>query len=60
MVRIKRPKVRVEIPSKEDNYFDKIAIPAVERALEEGDVKKAWLTELNDLNVCSQKGQVLN
>ena len=51
-------KVKVDIPVKEDNYFEKYAIPAVAEALEAGDVKKAWTTLLNDLNVCSQKGLV--
>ncbi len=50
--------VKVDIPSEEDNYFDKIAVKAVEEKLEEGDVKAAWLALLNDLNVCSQKGLV--
>ncbi|MCM1112384.1 MAG: phosphoribosylformylglycinamidine synthase [Muribaculum sp.] len=50
--------VRVEIPAKEENYFDKWAVPAVGACLEKGDVKQAWLTLLNDLNVCSQKGLV--
>ena len=50
--------VKVAIPSEEDNQLKKIAIPAVEEALEAGDEKKAWLTGLNDLNVCSQKGLV--
>jgi len=51
-------RVRVAIPEKEDNYFDKIACPAVETALENGDVKAAWKSLLGDLNVCSQKGLV--
>ena len=50
--------VLVDIPEKEDNYFRKIAIPSVSKKLEEGDVKGAWLAELSDLNVCSQKGLV--
>ncbi len=50
--------VKVDIPSEEDNYFDKWSVPAVGEKLEEGDVKAAWLTLLNDLNVCSQKGLV--
>ena len=50
--------VKVAIPSQEDNQLKKIAIPAVEEALEAGDEKKAWLAGLNDLNVCSQKGLV--
>ena len=50
--------VKVDIPEKEDNYFEKYAIPAVGEKVEAGDVKGAWLTMLNDLNVCSQKGLV--
>ena len=50
--------VKVEIPGKEDNYFEKYAIEAVGEKVEAGDVKGAWLTMLNDLNVCSQKGLV--
>ncbi len=50
--------VKVDIPSKEENYFDKWSVPAVGEKLEDGDVKAAWLTLLNDLNVCSQKGLV--
>ena len=51
-------KVKVDIPSKEDNYFERYAIPAVEEALKQEDVKKAWISTLQDLNVCSQKGLV--
>ncbi|MBD5535522.1 MAG: phosphoribosylformylglycinamidine synthase [Lachnospiraceae bacterium] len=50
--------VKVEIPSEEENYFDKIAVPAVAEKLEAGDTKGAWLALLGDLNVCSQKGLV--
>jgi phosphoribosylformylglycinamidine synthase len=50
--------VKVEIPEKEENYFDYIAIPSVRENLEKEDVKAAWLAGLNDLNVCSQKGLV--
>ena len=50
--------VKVDIPVKEENYFEKWAVPAVGEKLEAGDVKAAWLTLLNDLNVCSQKGLV--
>ncbi len=50
--------VKVDIPAKEDNYFNKYAVKAVEDQVESGDVKGAWLTLLNDLNVCSQKGLV--
>ena len=51
-------KVKVDMPSEEENYFDKWAVPAVGEKLEEGDVKGAWVALLNDLNVCSQKGLV--
>jgi len=51
-------KVAVEIPSREDNYLEKISIPSVKDAVEKQDVKAAWLLELADLNVCSQKGLV--
>ncbi len=50
--------VYVETPNKEDNYFEKIAVKEVEEALENKDVKAAWLSLLGDLNVCSQKGLV--
>ena len=50
--------VKVDIPEQADNYFEKWAVPAVGEKLEAGDVKGAWLTLLNDLNVCSQKGLV--
>jgi len=50
--------VKVDIPCKEENYFEKYAIPAVGEKVEAGDVKGAWITLLNDLNVCSQKGLV--
>lgn len=51
-------KVAVDIPAKEDNFFGKKEIDGVEKALTNGDVKRAWLTTLADLNVCSQKGLV--
>ena len=50
--------VAVEIPSREDNYLDKIALDTVADDLEKNDVKAAWLDTLKDLNVCSQKGLV--
>ncbi len=50
--------VFVEVPDEKENYFNKIAVPAVEDALNKGDVKEAWKSLLNDLNVCSQKGLV--
>lgn len=50
--------VCVEIPSHEENYFDKYAVAGVSEALAAGDIRKAWMTTLSDLNVCSQKGLV--
>jgi len=50
--------VKVAIPSREENRLKKVAIPAVEEALKAGDLREAWLAELRDLNVCSQKGLV--
>ncbi len=50
--------VKVDIPDEKENYFEKWAIPAVGEKLEAGKIKDAWLTMLNDLNVCSQKGLV--
>ncbi len=50
--------VLVEMPNEKDNYFKKVAIPAVAKALKENDVRSAWLALLGDLNVCSQKGLV--
>ncbi len=41
--------VEVEMPVKEDNYFNEKKV---------GDVKDAWLSMLADLNGCSQKGLV--
>ena len=42
-------KVVLEVPNKEGNLFDKKEI---------GDVKETWITMLQGLNVCSQKGLV--
>ncbi len=50
--------VSVDMPDEKENYLRKIATPAVAQAVAEGDVKKAWLALLGDLNVCSQKGLV--
>ena len=50
--------VKVEIPSEKDNYFEKTASEKAEEALKSGDAKGAFLAELSDLNVCSQKGLV--
>ena len=50
--------VFVDIPKEEDNYFNKIAVEEVEAALNDNNVKDAWIKLLSDLNVCSQKGLV--
>ena len=50
--------VVVDVPEQEDNYLKKVSIPEAQKLLDEGDVKGAWLRELSDLNVCSQKGLV--
>ena len=50
--------VAVDMPEEKENYLKKIATPAVAEAVENGDRKKAWLSLLHDLNVCSQKGLV--
>ena len=50
--------VAVDMPKEADNYLKKISLPKVAEAVENGDMKAAWLAELADLNVCSQKGLV--
>nr|MCR5233837.1 phosphoribosylformylglycinamidine synthase [Lachnospiraceae bacterium] len=59
--------VSVDIPDEKDKFFDRYEIPAVDGLLKnktgageasDEDVKKAWLSTLADLNVCSQKGLV--
>ena len=50
--------VAVDMPVPEDNYLNKISTPKVADAVEKNDMKAAWLAELADLNVCSQKGLV--
>lgn len=50
-------KVTVAAPAEEQNYFR--TVPAgVEQELAAAALKKAWLANLQDLNVCSQKGLV--
>ncbi|MBP3677835.1 MAG: phosphoribosylformylglycinamidine synthase, partial [Agathobacter sp.] len=51
-------KVAVDMPVEADNYFNKINTPKVAEAVAKNDMKAAWLAELADLNVCSQKGLV--
>ena len=48
--------VAVDMPVPEDNYLNKISTPKVADAVAKNDMKAAWLAELADLNVCSQKG----
>ncbi len=50
--------VSVDIPAESENFFKKYELPAVEEALNNGDVLSAWTETLKDLNVCSQKGLV--
>ncbi len=50
--------VHVDMPEEKEDYFKKITTPAVAEALSRKDVKAAWLSLLEDLNVCSQKGLV--
>ncbi len=50
--------VAVDMPNPDENYLNKIAVPAVAEAVKNGDMKAAWLAEFSDLNVCSQKGLV--
>ena len=50
--------VAVDMPVPEDNYFKAIPTAKVAEAVEAGDMRAAWLAELADLNVCSQKGLV--
>ena len=50
--------VEVEMPDENENYLEKINSNSICKALEEGDIKKAWMEELSDINVCSQKGLV--
>ena len=46
------------MPTKEGNALVQMALPEVEENLKKKDVKAAFLAELSDLNVCSQKGLV--
>ncbi len=50
--------VKVDIPDEKDNYFNRYSVEKAGELAENGDIKGAWLTLLNDLNVCSQKGLV--
>ena len=50
--------VRVNAPSETDKFFDKPEVEGVADALCNNDIEKAWITTMQDLNVCSQKGLV--
>ncbi len=50
--------VTVESPARAELQLDQVVIPEVKSALNNSDVKAAWLNTLADLNVCSQKGLV--
>ena len=50
--------VAVDMPEEKDNYFKKIETQKIAEAVEKKDIRAAWLAELSDLNVCSQKGLV--
>ncbi|TGE36126.1 phosphoribosylformylglycinamidine synthase [Desulfosporosinus fructosivorans] len=57
-----KTKVQVNLPDADHNYFKKLA-ETVEQKLEmvsndASIIKEAWLVNLEDLNVCSQKGLV--
>ena len=51
-------KVKVDLPKENDNYLNKVASDKVKSALSGNDAKAAWIAQLQDLNVCSQKGLV--
>ncbi|SER95264.1 phosphoribosylformylglycinamidine synthase [Lachnobacterium bovis] len=50
--------VQVEMPDENLNYLEKINSEKINNSLKEGDLKQAWMEELSDINVCSQKGLV--
>ena len=50
--------VTVEMPDEKEKFFGKKELSGVADALAAGNVKKAWMMMLADLNVCSQKGLV--
>ncbi|MBQ9334237.1 MAG: phosphoribosylformylglycinamidine synthase [Lachnospiraceae bacterium] len=50
--------VVVDVPDEDANYLNQYAVAGTGEALEAGDVHKAWINLLSDLNVCSQKGLV--
>ncbi len=50
--------VAVDMPDPKENYLHRISTSTVAEAAKKGDFKAAWMAELADLNVCSQKGLV--
>jgi len=50
-----KTKVKVQVPDREKNYFQTIPEPV---ACALPDLRAAWLANLRELNVCSQKGLV--
>ncbi len=50
--------VTVLLPEPDENYFKKLPVKEAAEALEKHEIKQAWLAQLADLNVCSQKGLV--
>ncbi len=50
--------VTVLLPEPDENYFKKFPVKEAAEALEKHEIKQAWLAQLADLNVCSQKGLV--
>ncbi|SFG42287.1 phosphoribosylformylglycinamidine synthase [Lachnospiraceae bacterium C7] len=50
--------VEVEMPNEKECFLNDISSEEIKKELEAGEVKNAWLAELSDINVCSQKGLV--
>ena len=52
--------VFVDVPSKEDNYFEQYAVPAVKEAVKAGDLKKAWKALLRIKCSAPEQGSLWN
>ncbi len=50
--------VAVEMPDEKKRFFGSLKVKKVQKALDAGDLKGAFLAALSDLNACSQKGLV--
>lgn len=50
--------VEVEMPNEKECFLNDISSEEIKKELEAGEIKNAWLAELSDINVCSQKGLV--